>query len=457
MGPTTDPGPAEGTRAGSLREYFVRGASGTLGLQACSTVLTVLISFILARALGAEGLGLYVYAMSWVLVLTLLTLLGFDRLLVREASALLARREWGRLAGMLRFTTKLVTAASCTVALVAAGVAWIVGGFHVSQQLLVFWICLPVVPLEALLHLRLSAVRGFQRVVLAALPAMLFRPLAFAILVGVAALTLGRAFTASSTAVLQVVAAAAAVLLSAVILRRTLPPEVCGAAPQYERGGWLKGAMPFLVMGGLSALLHRLDILMLGAIRGPEEAGIYAVAQRAAGMLTLVLAAANAPLGPLISRLNVRGEFARMQLVVTKTARVILAASIPLAAVLILFRHPLLRLFGAEFTAGETTLVILTAGQVVNLGMGSVGVILNMTRHEGDVVRVFALGTVLNILLNAILIPRYGIEGAAIATAASTCFWNVLLAVKVWRRLGISTTALGPLGRRRSPPGDDER
>ena len=62
--------------------------------------------------------------------------------------------------------------------------------------------------------------------------------------------------------------------------------------------------------------------------------------------------------------------------------------------------------------------------------------LLNMTGHERDTALVVGMSAVANIALNLLLIPRLGLEGAAIATALGTLAWNVLLSYFVYKRLG---------------------
>jgi len=81
----------------------------------------------------------------------------------------------------------------------------------------------------------------------------------------------------------------------------------------------------------------------------------------------------------------------------------------------------------------------------VNAATGSVGNLLTMSGHERDAARGFVFAAVLNLVLNVLLIPAYGIVGAAVAAAISLISWNLILAALVYRRLGIHSTALGQI------------
>jgi O-antigen/teichoic acid export membrane protein len=62
-----------------------------------------------------------------------------------------------------------------------------------------------------------------------------------------------------------------------------------------------------------------------------------------------------------------------------------------------------------------------------------------MTKHQNDAALILLGAVVLNILLNLILVPSFGMEGAAIATATSTAAWNLAMVVRVKQLLGVRT------------------
>ena len=86
-------------------------------------------------------------------------------------------------------------------------------------------------------------------------------------------------------------------------------------------------------------------------------------------------------------------------------------------------------------------LAILCIGQLANAGIGSVAYLLIMTGHGREAATGIGVGAIVELLLSLLLIPRWGASGAAVATAISLITWNVVLAVFLWRRTGISATA----------------
>jgi O-antigen/teichoic acid export membrane protein len=87
-------------------------------------------------------------------------------------------------------------------------------------------------------------------------------------------------------------------------------------------------------------------------------------------------------------------------------------------------------------------LIILAAGQLINVAFGSVGLFLTMTGYERDTLRGQVIALVVNALAAVILIPPYGAVGAALAVAIGLVTWNAALAISFVQRLGFRPSAL---------------
>ena len=105
-------------------------------------------------------------------------------------------------------------------------------------------------------------------------------------------------------------------------------------------------------------------------------------------------------------------------------------------------------IFGKEFIGGSTALAILSVGQIMNAGMGSVVTLSNMTGYEREAAKGVGIAALVNVILNAVLVPFWGLNGAAMATVAGLIIWKLLLVVWVRKKLGIQPTAVGRLNRR---------
>jgi len=425
-----------------LSNLLIRGSGGALLLRVASAFLAFATSLVLARILGADGYGVFAYALAWAGLLAVPARLGMDTLLVRSVAAYRAKGEWALLKGVLRFARRWVLAASTGIVSLAALGGWIAVGDGDSPTLRAFWIALLAVPLIALNECRQGILRALDRVILGQLPDMVVRSGALLLFAGIAfAATEG--LPPEAYVGLAVTAFAVAFLLGALWLVREVPAEVRAARHATDRRAWLLAALPMLFLAGMQVVNRKADVIMLGSIEGTNAAGLYSVASQGADVVLFVLVAINSALGPTVAALHARGEPARLQYVVTRAARATLLASFLVAVTLILLRGVYLGLFGEEFVAASTALTILTVANLLHVAFGSVGVLLVMTGNERLAAKGIGLTVVLNVVLNAILIPRYGLAGAAVATATSMAAGTGLLAFWVVRRLGIDPTAIG--------------
>lgn len=68
--------------------------------------------------------------------------------------------------------------------------------------------------------------------------------------------------------------------------------------------------------------------------------------------------------------------------------------------------------------------------------------VLIMTGHEDMAVKGMGFAAIFNVILNSAFIPLWGVNGAAVATAISQACWSIILAIWVYRKLRINTTAI---------------
>lgn len=431
-----------GTRTG-LRRQLVQGAVGSAFLKVAQSFLGLVLAVLLARLLLPEGYGVYSYALALVTLLAIPANLGLPTLLVREVARYRATRRWDLLRGLVRRTNQAVLLVSVAVAAGAAFWAWLFRNQLSEVEVSTFFWALLLLPLTALGRLRGGALRGFRYVVTGQLPETLFQPGLLLVFVGLALLFAGRTvLTPASVMALHVLAALAAFLGGAVILLKVLPRPTHKEPVAYETKRWIVSLAPLSFLAGTQVIINQTDIIMLGMFTGAREIGIYRVTVQGAGLVVFTLTAVNRVIAPYVTSLYTAGKQARLQEMITRSAQVIIVTALPVALVFILLGNVVLRLiFGEAFEAGHSALAILSVGQLFNAGMGSVGLVLNMTGHEKETAKGLAIAAVLNVTLNGLLIPFYGMNGAAIATATTLFCWNILLVRMLYLKTGLRTTA----------------
>ena len=429
---------------GSLRHHLARAAAGSALLAVSSKLLMLLTSVVLARWMGAEGYGVYATAMALAILLTVPTGLGLPTLVVRLLARYRLHWQWGLMRGLLVRGNQAVLTVSLATAGLAAVVIWASADRLGADRATTYSLAMLLIPLTALGAMRSAALRGLHHVILGQLPENLIMPGLFL------ALAVGFWVTQGETAALspqwaifaRVVATAAAFGVGAALLLKRIPPAVREATPEFDLRAWARSALPLLFIAGINIINTQTDILMLAALRGGESAGVYQAAVRGAELVAFSLVIVNMAIQPSIARLYAAGDNVRLQRLVTLGARATTAAALPLAAVMILWGAPIMAaVFGNDFARGAVALGILSAAQLVNAFTGPANSLLDMTGHQDDTLKAMIAGVLINVTLNAVLIPRWDIVGAAVATGTSLIVWNVLLVILVMRRLGLNATA----------------
>lgn len=434
-------------KTGSLRAHLIGSVTGTLGLNIFSKFISLVFGVLIARAMGASDYGVYAYAFAILELVKIPSSLGLPGLVTRNVAVYGTRHEWSSMRGLLIRAHQAVGAMSVVMIALGFAISLLLGGhFGTRTALQTFWLALLLVPILGFSALRDATLRGLHYIVPAQIPESLVRPLVALALVGGLWLLGNSPLTPQRVMGVQIIAMGLAFAVGTYLLLKRLPPGTRTAPARFETKRWLFGALPFLVNGGLFLINGQTDIVMLGWFTSSADVGIYRVAAMAAGLIGFGLAAANNSLGPVFARLHEEGDLARLQRILTRGAQATLLFGLPVALVFILFGRQILGLvFGREYIPGATPLTILAVGQLVSVGVGSVGQLLEMTGHARDTAHAIALSAALNIALNAVLIPAWGVNGAALATTISITCWKVLLAHTVKRRLGLRPTAIGPL------------
>ena len=168
--------------------------------------------------------------------------------------------------------------------------------------------------------------------------------------------------------------------------------------------------------------------------------------------ISFFLTAVNAVAAPRIAALHAQGKRAELQTLVSTMAHWIFWPALATSAAAIIFGLTILAMFGPAFSAGYDALVILVCGHLVRASTGLVSDLLGVTGHQDENAWVLAWSALLNVILNVLLIPRFGIVGAATATAVTMAFWNVWLWLLARGRVGVDPSVFRALRRPRYAP-----
>jgi len=202
---------------------------------------------------------------------------------------------------------------------------------------------------------------------------------------------------------------------------------------------FLKESFPMMLSSTIMIFLGWMDTFILGIYETDESIGIYNVALKLALVTSFSIEAINSSLAPKIANLylnNLKEKFLKL---IKFSTRLNFVLTLFIVSVLVIFNQWFLGIFGEEFKVGSIALIILCSIHLINSSVGSVGIIMQMTGKQKQYQYIAVVSLLVNLLLNFILIPRYGINGAAIATAVSLSVWNVSGCIYLKRKENIRT------------------
>jgi O-antigen/teichoic acid export membrane protein len=422
------------------RADLARGASAAFLIRLGGMGAAFLVQILIARVAGVSGFGEYTYVLSWVLLLSLFARIGLDSASLRFVAGYSATSDWARLRGFVVQSHRLTFLVSVLVSAVVAVLVSILRDRLSPTLSVTAWIGCVALPVLCLLHLESASLRGLRVVVASLVPTELIRPIALGVVVVLWYWTAGAPLNAPNAMSAHLVGIALALLATAAAMRRHLPFEVSEVRSTMQTREWVRVALPLLLLSGMQMVMGQADVLMIGALLGTDQAGIYAAASRLAQLLPFGLIAVNTVIAPTIAELWVQNRRDQLQRVLTVAARATAVATVGLALLLAPLGRFALGLFGPDFAAGHAALMILIAGQLTLAVSGSVGFVMTMTGLEGKAAFIAVMVASLNVVLNALLIPVFGLVGAALATACTVVIWNgaMLLTVARHRRLNAS-------------------
>jgi O-antigen/teichoic acid export membrane protein len=399
--------PGASTRAASTSPDAVLSARATAGGIAAlggGEIASRLVAFattvLLARRVGADGFGMLAFATA---------LTGYCALLVGGGLNDLAARNVARDPDDAPATYRSVLAVRLPLALIAIGLILLVAWFIPRPSIQRIVLALSGLSVLTLALDPLWAVKALRHRLLAACAQAGSQVL---ILIGVAALVHGAADLVLVPLVQFVGEAAIAVALAVVVLRVRSP-----AGTSAEGWRLFRESLPLLFGRGMRAVIVSFDIVLLGFLASSHAVGVYAAVYRLHFFILALVVAIQAAYLPLMSQVAVSRP-AELRVISDEALASAAVVGAPLVAGGVLVAGPLLALlFGQPYAEGALALQWLLVSLIFVFVHGLLHNVYVVTGRTHLETRWFALGAGLNVLANLWLIPRFGIAGAAAATA----------------------------------------
>ncbi|MGZ8399769.1 MAG: lipopolysaccharide biosynthesis protein [Methyloceanibacter sp.] len=404
---------------------------------------------VLARTLQAHALGVFFSVTSLAAVVGLICAHGYPAIAARFVSRY---REQGKesLIGAFvgeSFRVATISVAIAVIAVMAGAALW--PSFEFDARLALAAAALSI-PAHAFLRLNGYFAAAIRRFAVAYLPDTSIRP--FLLLGGVLVLVAcGLTLTASMVAWLLTAILTALALVQYALLRRDLPKGARSVAPPRLTRLWRREANPLILVALFTNYFADVDILLVTPLLTSAETAALGLCLKLSLLVGFAVQVAHQVVVPDLADARARKDNSSINDVVLRAFAFPLAITVGAMAVVALWGESLLAIFGPEFTSAKTPLLILMACQLARALFGPSVLLLTVIGAQRQNAALAIAALIVLAGANLVLLPLYGVLGAAIAVAIATLFWSVACAITLGRLSGLRTDALYLMGRLGSP------
>ena len=421
-----------------------RKAYGSLGLKACYLVTQFFVSVLLARLLGPAELGIYAFSIAVIHLLVVIAQFGFPASIVRRISVSKTQGRDADVKSQILGATLSVVFISALVVATAEAFVFAFGNALDESKTAVIAISLLLVLPFALSATFSGAIRGLGYVMLGQIHDQIGRALLFLSFIALIGASQDINFTARTALIAQIAAATIATTIGAWVLILRLPVLRANSGSRPPIAWGVQDSFPFLLMAGTQVINKNTDSIMIGLLSDTEQVGLYRVAIQFSDGLAIALVAISVVIAPKIASHHAKGEKAAIQNIVVSMHRLGVLLLAPAAIVIALFGKALIPfVFGAEYVSAAPALSVLVIGMALYATVGFTGITLSMIGQAKTAAFITFLAAGGNIVLNAFLIPRFGISGAAISTIVSVLAANLAGLYYCYRTFGMNLSVFG--------------
>jgi O-antigen/teichoic acid export membrane protein len=420
------------------KSSFLKQASLAFIVRIFGAGAGFLMSLVIARSLSPEESGLFFLGFAVFSVLATLSTLGLNTAFVRFVGAYSAENNWAIVNGIFIKGLK----SSFLVSIIVMGLLFF-SSYPIGDQLFnkpqlanVLSVFAFAVPSYAVFLIVGFAFQGLHRPIVS----VFLQNISCQLLVIIALLgTLFFNFSINAEYVALMFTGSAIFTSLFALMFWFLRKEAKGPRDYSQTFALINSAKPLWLMMVMAMLVQWVGQLIAGIYAPAEELAYFSVAQRTAMLTSFVLIAVNLVAAPRFAASAKQGKTAELRSTSLFCSRIMIVLATPVLIIMLSFPKFFMGLFGPEYKQAAPLLQILVLGQFINVVTGSVGFLLNMTGHEKDMRNVVFLSGPLALVLSLILVPLYGVTGAAVATSIALASQNLLAVYKVKQRLGFNT------------------
>jgi O-antigen/teichoic acid export membrane protein len=410
------------SRFADQRDILGGAGQNVIGLAA-GVLATFVTQIVMTRTLGASIFGVVTVTTQFAFIASTATRFGMDVANVRLVAILVGRGEQGRVRPLVRKSAIVSTVVSVAVGLVVFLLASWLGRALTSlpeQGRTSFWAAALAIPFAAVTWAYLGGTRGLKVMRHTLYIFWIGQPVGW-ILIAIAGWFVSKSagMTSFAYALSWVLACGLAWWAWERESRGFESRTDTGGIPEEHTRALLKFGMLRAPATLFAQLLFWIDTFVLAVYRGSHQVGVYGATVRTGQSLLLFLTSLSLVFSPFVADLHHRGEREKLDALYKNVTRWGLATTLPILLALAVLPGTIMRVYGPEFVAGKSALLILIIGLIVPVIVGTVGFILIMVGRTGWDLLVYLGSFVTAVGIAVVLAPRIGMRGTAIAEAVT--------------------------------------
>jgi O-antigen/teichoic acid export membrane protein len=401
-------------------QRIAKNTAALMIAQVASYLLSFFSMMYIARYLGVAGFGILSFALAFTAIFAVFGDLGLSPLTVREVARdkSLAPKYLANVA-LMKIILVVITfgAIALTINLM---------GYPQETIRVVYLLALSVI-FAAFTQMFHSIFQAFERMEFQAIGQMLNA----ALILGGVIFAIRHGFGVVGFASLYVIASGIALAYSFAVMKQKFSNPASASATKAMEFNWsfwkptIKQALPFGLTSMFVVSYYYADTLILSSMQGNVAVGWYNAAYKICLALMFIPAALNTAMFPIMSGLHgsSQGSFS---LSFDKYLKYMVILGVPIGIGTTLLAPRFISLiFGAEYAESAGALQILVWSIVVAFVATPFATLFSTANRQAIVTKVTICCTVLNIILNIILIPKYSLVGASVATVVATSAYLV--------------------------------
>jgi O-antigen/teichoic acid export membrane protein len=252
--------------------------------------------------------------------------------------------------------------------------------------------------------------------------------------------------TAETAMVCAILATLLTTLWQAISILPRTTSEVRHVRPVWRTREWVLVSLPIFLVEGFVFMMTNADVLLVGWFMEPDAVAVYFATVKILALVHFVYFAVKAGVAQRYAEYALGGDTTRLASFARETVAWTFWPSLLMAIGVLIIGKPMLMLFGPGFDAGYPLLFVLVLGVVARSSVGPAESLLTMTGNQNICAAIYAMTLAINVGLAIVLIPAWGLWGAAAAMVGAMTSEAAMLAFVVWRKLGIAMVV--PLGRK---------